>query len=75
MLIGLFWEVEHGAVYKPTPELKGVASHWKVQRQVAEVYAALRAFEKNLKLESGKRMQNINGWRRARPASAPVPIG
>jgi hypothetical protein len=25
MLVGLFWDVEHSTLYKPTPELRGVA--------------------------------------------------
>jgi ppGpp synthetase/RelA/SpoT-type nucleotidyltranferase len=45
MLIGLFWEVEHSAVYKPSPRLKGVAAHPEMQRCASEVYRALRAFE------------------------------
>ena len=24
MLIGLFWEVEHDAIYKPSPRLRGI---------------------------------------------------
>jgi hypothetical protein len=46
MLIGLFWEVEHSAVYKPSPKLKGVAAHPEMQRCASEVYKALRAFER-----------------------------
>lgn len=45
MLIGLFWEVEHSAVYKPSPQLKGVAAHPEMQRCASEVYKALTAFE------------------------------
>jgi hypothetical protein len=43
MLIGLFWQVEHSAVYKPAPQLKGVPESLKQTR--SEVYKALRAFE------------------------------
>lgn len=45
MLIGLFWEVEHAAIYKPTPRLKGVAADLGMKQRTADVYTALRAFE------------------------------
>jgi hypothetical protein len=45
MLIGLFWEVEHSAIYKPTPELKGVLSELGMQQHTEGVYKALRNFE------------------------------
>jgi hypothetical protein len=45
MLIGLFWEVEHSATYKPSPELKRVATDPEMRRCASEVYKALRAFE------------------------------
>lgn len=45
MLIGLFWEVEHAAIYKPTPQLKGVAGALEMQESRGDVYQALRAFE------------------------------
>jgi hypothetical protein len=45
MLIGLFWEVEHSAIYKPSPRLRGVAAHLEMKRCASEVYKALRAFE------------------------------
>jgi hypothetical protein len=45
MLTGLFWEVEHSAIYKPTPRLKGIAGHHRMQERTLEVYRALRAFE------------------------------
>lgn len=45
MLVGLFWEVEHAAAYKPAPELKGTAGFWKMRQRRAEVYRALRAFD------------------------------
>jgi len=43
MLIGLFWEVEHSAMYKPSPELKGVDVPLQPYR--TDVYKALKAFE------------------------------
>jgi ppGpp synthetase/RelA/SpoT-type nucleotidyltranferase len=45
MLIGLFWEVEHSAIYKPSPELKRVATAPEMRQCASEVYKALRAFE------------------------------
>jgi len=45
MLTGLFWEVEHAAIYKPTPRLRGVARSLEMQERNKEVLAALRAFE------------------------------
>jgi ppGpp synthetase/RelA/SpoT-type nucleotidyltranferase len=45
MLTGLFWEVEHAAIYKPTPRLRGVARSLEMQERNKEVFAALRAFE------------------------------
>jgi ppGpp synthetase/RelA/SpoT-type nucleotidyltranferase len=45
MLIGLFWEVEHSAIYKPSAELKRVASHPEIRRCASEVYKALKAFD------------------------------
>lgn len=45
MLTGLFWEVEHSAIYKPTPRLKGIAGHYRMQERTLEVYKALQAFE------------------------------
>lgn len=45
MLIGLFWEVEHSAIYKPSPQLKGLLSSLEMQRPVENVYQALKDFE------------------------------
>jgi len=45
MLTGLFWEVEHEAIYKPTPSLKGVARSLEMQQHSQDVYRALRNFE------------------------------
>ena len=45
MLTGLFWEVEHAAIYKPTPRLRGVARSLEMQQRNREVHTALRAFE------------------------------
>lgn len=45
MLTGLFWEVEHSAIYKPSPNLKGIARDLGMQQRSGEVLRALRAFE------------------------------
>ena len=45
MLTGLFWEVEHSAIYKPIPRLKGMAESIKMRERTADVLEALRAFE------------------------------
>lgn len=45
LLVGLFWEVEHSAIYKPTPNLHGVIRSAAVLERRNEVLAALRAFE------------------------------
>jgi ppGpp synthetase/RelA/SpoT-type nucleotidyltranferase len=45
MLTGLFWEVEHSAMYKPDPRLRGVARHVEMNRCRKDVLHALRAFE------------------------------
>ena len=45
MLTGSFWEVEHSAMYKPDPRLRGVARHVEMNRCRKDVLHALRAFE------------------------------
>ena len=45
MLTGLFWEVEHSAIYKPTPSLKGIARSLEMQQRTKDVLSALRRFE------------------------------
>ncbi len=45
MLTGLFWEVEHSAIYKPSPRLRGVAGHYRMKERTLEVYRALQDFE------------------------------
>ncbi|MEO8036913.1 MAG: hypothetical protein ABI837_20965, partial [Acidobacteriota bacterium] len=48
LLIGLFWEVEHSAIYKPSPNLRGVVRSDAVLEKRNAVLAALRAFEDEL---------------------------
>ena len=45
MLIGLFWEVEHSALYKPAPAFKGKADSEPLRRLNAEVVRMLTRFE------------------------------
>jgi hypothetical protein len=45
MLTGLFWEVEHAAVYKPDVRLAGITQHRGMQERTGDVAMALRAFE------------------------------
>jgi predicted ATP-grasp superfamily ATP-dependent carboligase len=45
MLIGLYWEVEHAAIYKPSPRLRGIADSLDMKQRDNDVHAALRAFE------------------------------
>ncbi|HEV7241610.1 MAG TPA: hypothetical protein VGQ36_20425 [Thermoanaerobaculia bacterium] len=45
LLIGSFWEVEHSAIYKPDPNLRGVVESEKVMQPRNDVLAALQAFE------------------------------
>jgi ppGpp synthetase/RelA/SpoT-type nucleotidyltranferase len=42
MLIGLFWEVEHSAIYKPPPYFKSALG---MDEHTARVYEALKGFE------------------------------
>ena len=44
-LIGMFWEVEHSAIYKPSPDLKGVVKTPEMKKLKGEVLAALKAFD------------------------------
>jgi ppGpp synthetase/RelA/SpoT-type nucleotidyltranferase len=45
MLTGLFWVVEHSAIYKPAPLYKGLAESLVMQQRTKEVNEALKAFE------------------------------
>ncbi len=45
MLVGLFWEVEHSAIYKPTPGLRGTTRSFTMQERTLEVLRSLAAFE------------------------------
>lgn len=43
MLIGLFWEVEHSAIYKPSPQFKGALAG--MGERTIKVYEVLKEFE------------------------------
>jgi len=45
MLVGMFWEVEHSALYKPTPELRDVAGSLTMRKETQKVLHSLAAFE------------------------------
>lgn len=44
-LTGLFWEIEHAAIYKPLPRLRGVAREPGMKERSRAVLNALREFE------------------------------
>lgn len=46
MLTGLFWEVEHAAIYKPNPDLKGAERNSGLEGLTQEVYQALANFDR-----------------------------
>ncbi|MGA2742362.1 MAG: hypothetical protein ABSG65_33610 [Bryobacteraceae bacterium] len=50
MLTGLFWEVEHAAVYKPDVRLAGITQHRGMQERTRDVVRALRAFEEQFEV-------------------------
>jgi len=45
VLTGLFWNIEHSAIYKPSPQLKGVVRSLTMQERTKDVLEALSAFE------------------------------
>jgi ppGpp synthetase/RelA/SpoT-type nucleotidyltranferase len=63
MLIGLFWEVEHAAIYKPSPELKGISSH--MRGELIEVEKALKRFDHRYEELAGKYEEKRKARRRA----------
>ena len=46
MLTGLFWEVEHQAIYKPKPEYRGVANSLQMRERSQNILDAFETFEK-----------------------------
>lgn len=49
-LLGLFWEVEHAAIYKSDPRLKGATNEPAMQAHVHEVERALADFEREFEI-------------------------
>ncbi len=45
MLTGLFWKVEHEAIYKPKPEFKNIARSLEMRERTQVVLNSLKAFE------------------------------
>ena len=45
MLTGLFWKVEHEAIYKPKPEFKNIARSLEMRERTQMVLNSLKAFE------------------------------
>lgn len=45
MLIGLFWEVEHAAIYKTAPNLRAAVNLPEMRERVSDVYQSLDRFE------------------------------
>src|SRR4051812_14690594 len=64
LLVGLFWEVEHAAIYKPSPSLRGVEKSPAMQSKTAAVLSALRDFEEEFD-------RQIDGAEAARPTPTP----
>jgi hypothetical protein len=52
MLVGLFWEVEHSAIYKPTPERRGATRSLPMQERTKAVLRSLAAFEEEFEKDS-----------------------
>jgi ppGpp synthetase/RelA/SpoT-type nucleotidyltranferase len=45
MLVGMYWEVEHGALYKPGDRLRGMEVDLKMHARSADVIRAMSTFE------------------------------
>lgn len=45
MLTGLFWEVEHEAIYKPKPEYRSIANSLQMRERSQDILDAFKAFE------------------------------
>ncbi|MFH0925976.1 MAG: hypothetical protein V1872_10180 [bacterium] len=58
MLTGLFWEVEHEAIYKPKHEFQKIASSFEMRKRIQEVLDALESFEETF--EKLRDIQDLN---------------
>ncbi len=50
MLTGLFWQVEHEAIYKPKPEFKSISNSLEMKERTQGVLNALKAFEETFEI-------------------------
>ena len=50
MLSGLFWQIEHSTIYKPTPQLKGVVQSLEMRQRTSDILRAPRTFENEFEL-------------------------
>jgi hypothetical protein len=73
MLTGLFWEVEHSAIYKPAPRLRGVAQHFAMKQRTNQVLEALKAFEDQFEalIDLKRRRRHLKKVRRRRRHPSP----
>ncbi len=60
MLTGLFWEVEHTAIYKPKPEYKGISRSFEMRQQTQEVLNGLKKFEETFEKLLSENRNNGN---------------
>jgi hypothetical protein len=61
MLIGMFWEVEHGAIYKPGERLRQTEVAVKMQKHYADVVRALSSFEEKFESVATVRPHTTRG--------------
>jgi hypothetical protein len=64
MLTGLFWEVEHSAIYKPDVELRGIDQNFGMRERTRDVAKAL----KDLRSISRRWLARTKSRRPARPS-------
>jgi hypothetical protein len=57
-LIGLFWEIEHAAIYKQAPNVRGLAP--LMRTQTSAVYRSLLAFETEFERQIEKSESSIS---------------
>lgn len=46
MLIGLFWQIEHAVLYKPSTSLKGIERDFGISEKKEDIFEAFDEFEK-----------------------------
>jgi ppGpp synthetase/RelA/SpoT-type nucleotidyltranferase len=59
MLVGMYWEVEHGTLYKPGDKLKGLEASLQMHSCNKEVLRAMQAFEDQFAKLTSPRPQNV----------------